>query len=108
MRKAVCARSWLVGWVSRKGFGVSVFVTVQKSNRLGPEGAEALVRALEKMTGMQSLDLVSEVGSFREPGEWVGGFFRQRLYGNSGSMYTALCNRSNRSLAAPIQRRGES
>ena len=31
-------------------------------NKLGPEGAGALAGALEKMTGMQSLELVSGEG----------------------------------------------
>jgi hypothetical protein len=34
----------------------------QGGNNLGPQGAGHLARALEKMTGMQMLDLVSHVG----------------------------------------------
>ena len=33
---------------------------MQSFNGFGPEGARALAGALEKMTGMQTLDLVSE------------------------------------------------
>ena len=38
----------------------SIVSTAQNNNELGLEGAAALARALEKMTDMQSLDLVSE------------------------------------------------
>jgi hypothetical protein len=41
----------------------SIASNAQNNNELGLEGAAALARALEKMAGMQSLDLVSEVGS---------------------------------------------
>jgi hypothetical protein len=38
----------------------------QIANATGPEGAGALARALEKMTGLRKLEMVSGVGVGRE------------------------------------------
>ncbi len=53
----------------------------QESNELGPKGAEALAGALEKMTEMQTLGLVS--------GIWAG----QGFVGRCGHTYARAGNR---------------